>query len=65
MLIKLTKAIEVLGLDLKEAGAKASPDLPDAVRLGLAGLKAIHFARKGGRWHPKALLEGEQPEEIE
>lgn len=64
MLIKLTKTIELLeDLEIPPKTAKEYDTLL-AARLGLAGLKAIRFYRNGGRWDFKALLEGEQPEEI-
>lgn len=65
MPIKLTKAIEILeGVESKLKTAP-DPDFYSSYMLGLAGLKAIQYCRHGGRWHPKALLPGEQPEEIE
>jgi len=64
MLIKLSKAIE-LSLAL-EFPVEITPGSDNylAIKLGLAALRAIELARQGGSWHPKALLPGEQPEEI-
>ncbi|MBW2673613.1 MAG: hypothetical protein JRD89_09405 [Deltaproteobacteria bacterium] len=61
----LNKAIEIL--QLLCAGWEAGPkgDAVDAIKLGLAGLEAIRFARNGNSWHPRALLPGEKPENKE
>ena len=64
MQIKLTKAIEILRDYKMESAFEATPDFEDSLKLAIAGLEAIRFARQGGSWHPKALLPGEQPEEI-
>lgn len=64
MPIKLTKAIEILTREVHDITLSPDPDVPAALKLSIAGLKAIHFVRNGGRWDFKALLPGEQPEEI-
>lgn len=64
MLIKMSKAIELIDILLVDRVSDLFNDEQNAVRLGLVGLKAILFYRNGGRWDFKALLEGEQPEEI-
>lgn len=64
MPIKLTKTIEILKIYTSGDPSIYNQDFLLAVKLGIAGLQAIQFCRKGGYWHPNALLPGEQPEEI-
>ena len=63
MAIKMSKAIEVLDLNIKEAGKKMPPDVKDSLALSVSLMKAVQYVRKGGNWEPHALLPGEAPEE--
>jgi len=61
MKIKMSKAIEILELNSKEAGKKMPPDVLASVNLGASTMKAVLLARNGGSWDPHALLPDELP----
>lgn len=60
--MKLTKAIEILDLNLKEAGSKMPPDCRDAVQLSIEALKHLQHERdlRIGFWTDP--IPGETPE---
>lgn len=64
MLIKLTKAIEILNNYKMESAFEATPDFEDALKLGIEAQKAIRDLRQGLVVDFELPLPGEQPEEI-
>lgn len=60
--MKLTKAIEILELNLKEAGKKMPPDCKDAVQLGIEAMGALHCHREVWGYSEFKLLPGETEE---
>jgi hypothetical protein len=62
MRIKMSKAVEILELNVKEAGKKMPPDVLAAVNLGVSTMKAVLLVRHGGSWDAHALLPDELPE---
>jgi len=60
--MKLEKAIEILDLNIREAGKKMPPDVLDALKLGAQALKAIKEYREMPFYGLLKLLPGEDPE---
>lgn len=63
MLITLSKSIEIMELNLKEADRKMPPDVYASIAIFLALARAVQLVRKGGSWDPHALLPNEKPED--
>lgn len=59
--IILTKAIEVLELNAKEAGPTMPPDALDALKLAIEALKLYSFNRIIGQHTDPTSLPGETP----
>lgn len=57
--MKLTKAEEILQLNLTEAGANMPPDCHDALKLGVESLKQLIRFRQGTRVDFTQPLKGE------
>jgi len=62
MFIKMSKAIEILDLNVKEGGKKMPPDVKDSLNLAISTMKTVLFIRGGGEWDLKAVFPGEAPE---
>jgi hypothetical protein len=65
MPIKLSKAIEILDLNAKEAGKKMPEDVRDSLNLAVNCMKTVQYIRHGGSWSFLALLPDEAPEQNE
>jgi hypothetical protein len=65
MPIKLSKAIEVLDLNVKEAHKTMPQDVKDALNLAINCMKTVQYIRNGGNWSFQALFPDEAPEEHE
>jgi len=63
MPITMTKAIEILNLNLKEAGIKMPRDTRDALNLAINCMHTIKYVRGGREWSFAALFPDEAPEE--
>jgi hypothetical protein len=63
MPIKLSKAMEILELNMKEAHKKMPPDVRESLNLALNCMKTVQFIRGGGQWSFSALFPNEAPEE--
>jgi len=63
MPISMSKAIEVLNLNLKEAHKNMPADIKDALNLAVCTMGTIRYMRKGGKWDILQLFPGEAPEE--
>jgi len=55
----LLKAAEILDLNLKEAGAKMSPDVKEAVLKGNEALVRLDYGRRTGSLFAQKLLPSE------
>lgn len=60
--MKLTKAREIVVLNLKEANASMPPDVHDALKLHVEAVKRIEEARADGDLFAIPLLKGETNE---
>jgi len=60
--LKLTKAIEILDLNIKEAGKKMPADTLDSLKLGVEALTVIGYLRNAERPIRPPLLSGETEE---
>jgi hypothetical protein len=63
MPISLNKAVEILELNIKEAGTKMPRDTRDALSLALSSMHTVAYIRGGGQWSFDTLFPGEVPEE--
>ena len=61
-LIKQSKAIEILELNVKEGHKTMPADVKDALNLAISNMKTVQYVRSGGLWDFKALFPGEAPE---
>lgn len=61
-MITLKKAIEILDLNLKEAGGKMPPDVKEALQLSREALKRLLSGRNPERRYVCYLLPGEEQE---
>jgi len=61
--MKLTKSIEIIELNIREAGPKMPPDCLDALKLNLEAAKRIQAHRRSSLTDPHILLPGETPED--
>jgi hypothetical protein len=61
MPIKMTKAIEILTLNMKETHKKMPGDVKDALNLALNCMETVQYIRKGGSWSLTALFPNEAP----
>jgi len=61
MAIKMTKALEILELNVKEGHKKMPPDVKDSLNLAISTMNIVLFIRGGGEWDLKALFPGEAP----
>jgi len=59
MQITLGKALEILQLNVKEAGKKMSPDTLASLKLLIALGLAVQYVRSDGSWDFHALLPDE------
>jgi hypothetical protein len=64
-MIKLSKAIEVLDLNVKEAHKNMPQDVKDALNLAINCMKTVQYIRSGGDWSFQALFPDEAPVEHE
>jgi hypothetical protein len=62
MPITMSKAIEVLDLNMKEAHKGMPEDVKDALNLAICTMGTVRYIRKGGQWSWTAPLPGEAPE---
>jgi hypothetical protein len=62
MPITMTKAIEVLDFNMKEAHKTMPEDVKDSLNLAINTMGTVQFIRKGGDWNLNTLFPGEQPE---
>lgn len=58
-MIKLSKAIEIIDLNLKEAGKNMPPDVKATMIVSRSALKRFQTFRQGHRTNMIDLLEGE------
>jgi len=63
MPITISKAVEIIDLNVKEAGSKMPRDTREALLLAINALKTIKYVRGGGEWSFMALFPDEAPEE--
>ena len=63
MKIKISKAIEILDFNIKEANPRMPEDCEAAVKLGIAGLEAIQTYRIDSEYYIPDCLEGEESED--
>ena len=61
MPITMSKAIEILDLNMKEAHKTMPADVKDALNLAINTMGTVVFMRKGGQWAINALFPGELP----
>ena len=64
-MIKMSKAIEVLDLNVREDRHKMPPDVRASLNLAINCMKTIQFIRGGKQWSFSALFPDEEPEEHE
>jgi hypothetical protein len=62
MPITMSKAIEILDLNLKEDAKKIPHDVRDALYLAINTMGTVRYIRKGGTWDINALFPGEEAE---
>jgi hypothetical protein len=65
MPITMSKAIEILDLNVREDRKKMPQDVRDALNLAINAMKTINYIRKGGNWAFTALFPDEAPEKNE
>ena len=63
MPITLSKAIEILDLNVKEGHKSMPGDVKDALNLAINCMKTVKFVRGGRQWSFMALFPDEAPEE--
>lgn len=61
MPIKMSKAIEILTLNMVDQHKKMPGDVKDALNLAINCMKTIQYMRKGGTWSLMALFPDEAP----
>lgn len=57
----LSKAIEILELNVAQRNHRMPPDVLDALKLGIEAMKFINYCRSGTLDPPFELLPGETP----
>ena len=62
MPITMSKAIEVLDLNMKEAHKSMPEDVKDSLDLAINTMRTVKHIRKGGEWSWHGLLPNEAPE---
>ena len=65
MPIKMSKAIEILTLNIVEGHKSMPGDVKDALNLAISCMLTVKFSRGGGDYAFTALLPNEAPEEHE
>ena len=63
MPISMSKSIEILELNMKEAHKSMPADVRDSLNLAINCMKTVKFIRGGGEWSFLALFPDEAPEE--
>ena len=61
-MITLKKSIEILELNIKEAGKRMPPDCKEALQLSIEAMKRLQDYRRQGLVNPRRLLPGEADE---
>lgn len=62
MPITMSKAYEILDLNMKEAHKQMPPDVRESLNLALNTMKTVQYMRKGGVWDLHALFPNEAPD---